>query len=1378
MAQHPFKQAHRPSCRCCSRSSRSSRWRSRSRGPPRAAATIDGRSRGHRASTPARRCRRASAAPPARRRGWTLAKRAAQDVVALARARGGRDRASRRPARRAWSSPLERDPAAPAGGDRRARRARRGGRSRRGRRARRRSAAPARRHAAHRGDHRRRARAPRAAGRSRGIPTEVRHRRRRRWTTPAIVRVDVRSGIDADERTASRCRSSRWSQTSARTPRDALRDADARGPRATGRLAPRAAAAGRASCRWCSRSSPGPRTTARASWCRSRPTTPMPVDDVAYGTRARRRRRCRSSLAAERVDSWTTARASSADPERGPAAPDRRRSSRTVNVRSRRARRRRRRLPATRPGRAMSSSSRRRRGGASGVGVGAPRRAPASPRGRRAIRACASSRSTASTSRAPARCDAHGAGGALVRAVDGDARRRRLAPRHARSRSWASTSATATGRSRRRSCSSCATSSSRRARTAPRAPPGPRATGEPDARRRARRGHEGARRRPRAWRSARSRRSDGLAIAARLSSARASTRSRWSAPHAGSRVVPANLTSAARERRRARGRSADRRAAARRPTASSAAHAPTRTASGRAWLALLAALALAARRLVDDARAARAVAREAARVIATRARACGRSPPGAAAPRSSRVRRHRRSRSRSARGHARPERPGAWRCSPARCRSLYEGLVWRGAPHARRTSASHRPRALLLVAAVGRLHRRARCHALPQRHGPGARAGDFTALSRRRVLAAALAVAEPELGRPARPAHRHRRARSHPLDRSRPRRRARIRARAAGRRAVGMHDDDRIGTVAFGAEAATEDPPRPRSRLPPPQRVEVGRDGDRPRGRDPPRARRGAGRRARARIVLVTDGVQTRGDALAAAAAAVAADVPVDVCVLEQKLVPDVRVVARARAARADEGEPIELRVVTSSAGATDVELRLRRDDGELFASARAHIDAGEDVLRTPRDGAGARACTATTWTSPRSIRASTRPPEDNVGQRLRARARRRRSRWCSRATPARARRSRKRARGQRLPRRRAAARPACPPTSAASPATTSWSSATSARPTLRTTQIDALASYARDLGGGLRPDGRRSRDGAGRLRAHADRGGVAGRLRSEAGEAARVARRGDRHRLSAARWAPRSAGTPSSSWPTRPRRARRRCSGRAIGWASSTSTPSCAGASRSARSDRQGRDRRGNPRRRRRRRRHLRRHHARRRLRRRSTSEKVNLKHLLLFADGSDAEQIAGCRPIVADAFDARDHHQRHLARPRERLARSSRCSRRSAAGASTSSRTRRKLPAVFTQETILAARSALAREAVPASARGVPAAPTRGHRLRRSARRSRATWSPSPSRAPACCSAGPRTIPSSPSWCVGIGRAAAFTSDFKDRWGSAGSAGPARRG
>ena len=169
---------------------------------------------------------------------------------------------------------------------------------------------------------------------------------------------------------------------------------------------------------------------------------------------------------------------------------------------------------------------------------------------------------------------------------------------------------------------------------------------------------------------------------------------------------------------------------------------------------------------------------------------------------------------------------------------------------------------------------------------------------------------------------------------------------------LSMREDDRIGLVAFAAEAATEDPPRPRSDLASPQRAALGRDGTdlaaairRALAEVPPDSA--------ARVVLITDGVATRGDTMAAAAAAVAAEIPVDVVPLEQRPVPDVRVVALRAPSRADAGEAMDLRLVTSSPAPAEIEIRLRRD-GELISKARTKIAAGEDVLRIREKAPGA----------------------------------------------------------------------------------------------------------------------------------------------------------------------------------------------------------------------------------------------------------------------------------------------------------------------------------------------------------------------------------------------------------------------------------------
>ena len=304
-----------------------------------------------------------------------------------------------------------------------------------------------------------------------------------------------------------------------------------------------------------------------------------------------------------------------------------------------------------------------------------------------------------------------------------------------------------------------------------------------------------------------------------------------------------------------------------------------------------------------------------------------------------------------------------------------------------------------------------------------------------------------------------------------------------------MHDDDRIGTIVFGAErrrrgsAAAEE----RGGAPAAGRGRTRRDG--PRGRHPPRPRRApCGRRGprRARDRRRADarrrargggggGRRRRRRSTSSSST--------------RKCVPDVRVVSVRAPPRADEGEPFELRVVTSSPVATDVELRVRRDDGDVRV-VRTHIETGEDVLRLRETVE--RSGPAPLRRGAHRARPERRSaPDDNVGQRVRARARRGPSRSSSRATP-----------GHGAPLRKAL-------------------EASGFRTVERSTtgvpaDVGGLAPYdlvvlsdvrASDLAHDAdrrdgrvharprrRPaaDGRRPLDGPGRLRAHPDRGGVA----------------------------------------------------------------------------------------------------------------------------------------------------------------------------------------------------------------------------------------------------------------------------------------------
>lgn len=167
--------------------------------------------------------------------------------------------------------------------------------------------------------------------------------------------------------------------------------------------------------------------------------------------------------------------------------------------------------------------------------------------------------------------------------------------------------------------------------------------------------------------------------------------------------------------------------------------------------------------------------------------------------------------------------------------------------------------------------------------------------------------------------------------------------------AASMRDEDIAGLVVFGAESATEVLPQ---RAPELSRshASVARDG----------TDIGAGlRRALSdlpadyagRIVLVSDGVETDGDALAAAQLAAGRGIPIDVVAIEREARPEVAVERVQLPPNADPGEPIEVRVVTRATRETDVRVRVLRD-GEAIAEADTHVAAGTDVL-TLRDLAG-----------------------------------------------------------------------------------------------------------------------------------------------------------------------------------------------------------------------------------------------------------------------------------------------------------------------------------------------------------------------------------------------------------------------------------------
>lgn len=162
-----------------------------------------------------------------------------------------------------------------------------------------------------------------------------------------------------------------------------------------------------------------------------------------------------------------------------------------------------------------------------------------------------------------------------------------------------------------------------------------------------------------------------------------------------------------------------------------------------------------------------------------------------------------------------------------------------------------------------------------------------------------------------------------------------------------MLKDDRLGVVRFGASAALSQPLHSKGESATPVEPTLARDAtDLEAGirRAVDEVLAGGG----GRVVLLSDGVANRGDALAAAARARALGVPIDVVILNQQVLPDVRVVSARGPTLADEGETIEIRAVVHTPPRNkpiDVEVTVKRD-GVLVQTFKTKVASGEDVIR------------------------------------------------------------------------------------------------------------------------------------------------------------------------------------------------------------------------------------------------------------------------------------------------------------------------------------------------------------------------------------------------------------------------------------------------
>jgi Ca-activated chloride channel homolog len=164
-----------------------------------------------------------------------------------------------------------------------------------------------------------------------------------------------------------------------------------------------------------------------------------------------------------------------------------------------------------------------------------------------------------------------------------------------------------------------------------------------------------------------------------------------------------------------------------------------------------------------------------------------------------------------------------------------------------------------------------------------------------------------------------------------------------------MHEGDLIGVVHFASGARIQSPLRAAKDPAPDQSVSIGRDAtdietairrslvELPSG-------------AAGRIVVVSDGVETRGNALEGAVAATLSEIPIDTLLLEQKKAPELRIVQVLGPKKiVSDREAVEIRIVTQSSREAEVELRIKRD-GVLVKRLQTRIAPGEDVLRARDD--------------------------------------------------------------------------------------------------------------------------------------------------------------------------------------------------------------------------------------------------------------------------------------------------------------------------------------------------------------------------------------------------------------------------------------------
>ncbi|HEX2730468.1 MAG TPA: VWA domain-containing protein [Polyangiaceae bacterium] len=158
-----------------------------------------------------------------------------------------------------------------------------------------------------------------------------------------------------------------------------------------------------------------------------------------------------------------------------------------------------------------------------------------------------------------------------------------------------------------------------------------------------------------------------------------------------------------------------------------------------------------------------------------------------------------------------------------------------------------------------------------------------------------------------------------------------------------MRPGDRLGTVVFAANARLNTAPTPQPNAVLSWDTDLGVDNsDLERAIDKAVAELTSD--APGKVVLLTDGAATRGNALAAAARAHAVHVPVDVLALEQEPLPNVRLLTVTAPSSVAEGETFDLKFVIDAPASAELELLLSVD-GRLVHKRTLRADSGQSVF-------------------------------------------------------------------------------------------------------------------------------------------------------------------------------------------------------------------------------------------------------------------------------------------------------------------------------------------------------------------------------------------------------------------------------------------------